>query len=188
MDSQTLLIVTVAVIAVLAVFALMYFGRQRRTRLRERFGPEYDRVVEQAGSPTKAEALLSERAKRVDRFKIHPLEREQADAFSREWRRVQSLFVDDPDQAVTEADRLLTQVMTARGYPLEDFDRRADDISVDHPHTVENYRLARALVARRHRGEATTEELRQAIVNYRALFDDLLDVGDHADHHRRRAS
>ena len=184
-DSQTLLIVMAAVVVVVLVAAWMYYGRRQRVRLRERFGPEYDRVVATAGSPAKAEALLRERAARVDRFKIRPIVRDQADAFEREWRRVQSRFVDDPDAAVAEADSLLTQVMTARGYPLEDFDRRADDISVDHPHVVENYRTACAFVLKRQRGQATTEELRQAIVNYRALFDDLLEV---EDRHRRRAS
>ena len=185
MDSQTLLIVMAAVVVIVLVAAWMYYGQRRRVRLRERFGPEYDRVVATAGSPARAEALLSERAARVDRFKIRPLIREQAEAFEREWKRVQSLFVDDPDGAVADADRLLTQVMTARGYPLEDFERRAEDVSVDHPHVVENYRTARALVLKRQRGQATTEELRQVIVNYRSLFDDLLEV---RDRHHRRAS
>jgi hypothetical protein len=185
-DSQTLIIVAAAVVVlVIAAAAWMYYGRQSRARLRERFGPEYDRTVAATGSATKAEEELIERAKRVDRFKIRPLAREQADAFGREWRRIQSRFVDDPDGAVAEADGLLTQVMTARGYPIEDFDRRADDISVDHPHVVENYRTARALVLKRRDGTAGTEELRQAIVNYRALFDDLLEV---RGEHQRRAS
>jgi hypothetical protein len=186
-DSQTLLIVAAAavVLIVIAAAAWMYYGRQRKLHLRERFGPEYDRTVASVGSPAEAEAVLRERAARVDGFKIRPLAREQVDAFAREWRRVQALFVDDPDAAVTEADRLLTQVMTARGYPLEDFDRRAEDISVDHPYVVNNYRTARALVVKRQSGAAGTEELRQAIVNYRTLFDDLLEV---ADRHSRRAS
>jgi hypothetical protein len=178
-----LIVAVTVVLLVIAGAAWMYYSRQSRARLRERFGPEYDRTVAAAGSPAKAEEMLSARAKRVDRFKIRPLAAEQADAFGREWRRVQSRFVDDPDAAVAEADGLLTQVMTARGYPIEDFDRRADDISVDHPHVVENYRTARALVLKRQRGMAGTEELRQAIVNYRALFDDLLEV--RGGHHRR---
>lgn len=184
MDSQTLMIAAAAVVLiVLAAAAWMYYSRRSSGRLRERFGPEYDRTVAAVGSPAKAEAVLSERAARVDRFKIRPLVPQQADAFAREWRRVQGMFVDDPDAAVAEADRLLAQVMTARGYPLEDFDRRAEDISVDHPHVVENYRIARALVVKRQNGMAGTEELRQAIVNYRALFDDLLEVK--GGHHRR---
>lgn len=186
MDQQTMMLVgaVVAVVALLIVVAAWYYATtQRRARIRERFGPEYDRTVQAVGEPTKAEAILSERARRVDRFKLRALTPDQADAFSREWRRIQARFVDDPDDAVTEADRLVTQVMTARGYPMEDFDRRAEDISVDHPHVVENYRTARALVVRRSRGEAGTEELRQAVVNYRALFDDLLEV--HDPRHRR---
>jgi hypothetical protein len=179
--------IVAAAVVLIAVAALiwLYFNKQQQARLRERFGPEYDRAVADVGSPAKADAMLRDRVERVAAFKIRPLTREQADAFAREWRRVQALFVDNPDNAVTAADSLLTQVMTARGYPLEDFDRRADDISVDHPHVVENYRTARMLVGRRQRGEAGTEELRQAIVNYRTLFDDLLEgTGDH----QRRAS
>ena len=184
MDSQSTLIIAAAVaLVVIAVGLWFFYGRQRQARLRERFGPEYERTVAAVGSPTKADAVLRERLDRVERFKIGLLTREQVEAFAREWRRVQALFVDSPDGAVTEADRLLTQVMTARGYPLEDFDQRAEDISVDHPHVVQNYRTARLLVVRRQRGEAGTEELRQAIVNYRALFDDLLEI--EGDHHRR---
>jgi hypothetical protein len=178
-DQQTMMLVgaIVAVVALLVVVGAWYYAsRQRQAKLRERFGPEYERTVEAVGEPRKAEAILSDRAARVDRFKLHPLTPEQADAFSREWHRIQGRFVDDPDGAVTEADQLVTQVMTARGYPLEDFDRRAEDVSVDHPHVVQNYRTARTLMQRQTRGEAGTEELRQAVVHYRALFDDLLEV------------
>jgi hypothetical protein len=185
MDSQNVMWLVIAVLAVLAIAALAwtYMQRQRRVRLRERFGPEYDRTVREAGTPEKAEAILDERARRVEKLKIRPLSREQSESFSREWRRVQGLFVDDPDGAVAAADRLVTQVMAARGYPIEDFDTRAADLSVDHPRVVENYRIARALAERRERREAGTEELRQAVVNYRALFNDLLDI-----HEIRRAS
>jgi hypothetical protein len=185
-DQQTMMLVgaIVALVALLIVAGTWYYtSRQRRVRLQQRFGPEYERTVEAVGEPSKAEAILSERAARVDRFKLRALTPDQADAFSREWRRIQAKFVDDPDAAVTEADQLVTQVMTARGYPLEDFERRADDLSVDHPHVVQNYRTARALAMRRSRGEAGTEELRQAVVNYRALFDDLLEA--HETRHRR---
>lgn len=180
MDSQKIMWLVMAVLAVLAVAALAwtYMQRQRRVRLREQFGPEYDRTVKEVGTPEKAEAILDERARRVEKLKIRPLSREQAESFSREWRRVQGLFVDDPDGAVAAADRLVTQVMAARGYPIEDFDTRAADLSVDHPRVVENYRIARALALRRERKEAGTEELRQAVVNYRALFNDLLDLHD----------
>jgi hypothetical protein len=176
----------VAVVALLIVIAAWYYStRRRRAQIRQRFGPEYDRTVQAVGEPTKAEQILSERAARVERFKLRTLTPEQAGAFTREWRRIQARFVDDPDGAVGEADQLVTQVMTARGYPMEDFERRAEDLSVDHPHVVQNYRTARALVIRRSRGEAGTEELRQAVVNYRALFDELLEVDERR---QRRAS
>ena len=187
MDQQTMMLVAVvAVVALLIVAAAWYYStNQRRARIRAKFGPEYERTVQAVGEPTKADRILAERAARVERFKLRSLTRDQADAFAREWRLIQSKFVDDPDSAVTEADALVTQVMTARGYPMQDFDRRVEDVSVDHPHVVENYRTARALMMRRSRGEAGTEELRQAVMNYRALFDDLLEV----DHSRnRRAS
>lgn len=188
MESENTLLIGIVVVAALAALAVAwwYSQRQRRARLRQRFGPEYDRAVQETGATEKAAAVLEDRVRRVERLKIHALSREQADAFGREWKRVQALFVDDPDGAVDAADRLVTQVMAARGYPIEDFDTRAADLSVDHPRVVENYRVARGLALRRTRGEAGTEELRQAVVNYRALFDDLLETGDR--HHVRRAS
>jgi hypothetical protein len=183
-DSETLMLVGAAVVVLLlGLAAWAYTNRRRRGNLRERFGPEYDRTVEAVG-PARAEAVLRERADRVSRFNLHKLTQDQADAFAREWRRIQARFVDDPAGAVGEADHLVTQVMIARGYPLEDFDQRADDLSVDHPVVVQNYRVARSLAQRRQRGEAGTEEMRQAVVNYRALFDELLEV-DARDAHRR---
>jgi len=180
-----LLIAAVVVVLAIGAFGWIYAQRQRRIRLRTHFGPEYDRTVKEVGSPEKAEAILADRTRRVRELKIHRLSREQAETFAREWKRIQGMFVDDPDGAVGAADRLVTEVMTARGYPIEDFDTRAADISVEHPRVVENYRTARALVVRRGRGEAGTEELRQAVVNYRALFDDLLKTDEGAF---RRAS
>jgi len=183
-DSQTLMIVGVGVVVLLLVLAIWAFtSRRQRVNLRERFGPEYERTAAAVGEK-RAESLLRERAERVSHFKLHTLTPEQANAFSREWRRIQSRFVDDPEGAVGEADQLVTQVMTARGYPLEDFERRAADLSVDHPVVVQNYRTARELALRRQRGEAGTEEMRQAVVNYRALVDELLEVDAH-DAHRR---
>ena len=186
MDSQTmwLVIAAVVVLAIVAV-AWLYAQRQRRERLRTHFGPEYERAVREAGSPAKAEAVLTDRAKRVRELNIRRLSRQQAENFDREWKRIQGMFVDDPDGAVAAADRLVGEVMAARGYPIEDFDTRAADLSVEHPRVVENYRIARALALRRNRGEAGTEELRQAVVNYRALFEDLLQTDDGAF---RRAS
>jgi len=185
-DSQTLMLVgTVVVVLLIGVAVWAYTRRTRRVSLRERFGPEYERTVQAVGQ-TRAEAVLRERTDRVSRFNLHKLTQDQADAFASEWRRIQARFVDDPQGAVGEADQLVTQVMTARGYPLEDFDQRADDLSVDHPVVVQNYRAARAMALRRQRNEAGTEEMRQAVVNYRALFDELLEVDAHGVH--RRAS
>ena len=184
MDSQTLMIVGVGVVVLLLVLAAWYYtSRRQRVNLRERFGPEYERTVEAVGAD-RADSILRERAERVSRLNLHKLTQEQVTAFAREWRRIQARFVDDPDDAVGQADQLVTQVMTARGYPLEDFERRAADLSVDHPVVVQNYRTARALAVRRQRGEAGTEEMRQAVVNYRALVDELLEVDAH-DAHRR---
>jgi hypothetical protein len=185
-DSQTLMIIAAVVIAAaLIAAAWAYSVRSRRERLRSRFGPEYDRTVRAVGRPDKADVILKKRMDRVERFKLRPLTPAQAEEFGREWRRIQAKFVDDPGGATTEADALVGRVMTARGYPPEDFETRADDVSVDHPHVVENYRSARMFMARWVSGEAGTEELRQAIVNYRALFDDLLQV---ESKERRRAS
>jgi len=185
-DSQTVMLVGMGVVVLLlGVAAWAYASRRRRVNLRERFGPEYERTVEAVGA-TRAESILRERSERVSRFDLRKLTQDQADAFAREWRRIQASFVDNPDGAVGEADQLVTQVMTARGYPLEDFDRRADDLSVDHPVVVQNYRTARALALRRQRGEAGTEEMRQAVVNYRELFNELLEVDTRGTH--RRAS
>ena len=184
MDSETLMLVVMGVAVLLLVLAAWaYTSRRRRLNLRERFGPEYGRTVEAVG-PTRVDSVLRERVERVGRFNLRRLTQDQADAFVREWRRIQARFVDNPDGAVGEADQLVTQVMAARGYPVEDFDQRADDLSVDHPVVVQNYRTARALALRRQRREAGTEEMRQAVVNYRALFDELLEV-DRPGAHRR---
>lgn len=186
MDSQTLIVIAAEIAVVLLVLAAwFYVGRRKRVKLRRRFGPEYERTVEAVGVE-RADSILRERTERVSRFRLHKLTQEQVGAFLREWRRIQSRFVDDPDGAVAEADQLVTQVMTASGYPLEDFDRRAADLSVDHPVVVQNYRTARTLALRRQRGEAGTEEMRQAVVNYRALVDELLELDTHDG--QRRAS
>jgi hypothetical protein len=183
-DSETLMLLGIVVL-VLVLAVWIFVNRRRRVNLRERFGPEYERTVQAVG-PARADAVLQQRADRVSRFNLRKLTQEQADSFVREWRRIQAVFVDDPAGAVGEADQLVTQVMTAQGYPLEDFDRRADDLSVDHPVVVSNYRTARTLALRRENGEASTEEMRQAVVNYRALFDELLEGDTHGA--RRRAS
>ena len=195
MTSDNLMVIVIALALIAAAAAAwMYFQRQRETRVKQRFGPEFDRAVKETGAPAKAVATLEDRVRRVEKFKIRKLTPDQARSLDREWQRVQGMFVDDPDGAVDAADRLVAQVMSARGYPIEDFDTRAADLSVDHPRVVENYRVARDLAVRRRRGEAGTEELRQAVVNYRALFQDLLETEsqpvhpEHERHPSRRAS
>jgi len=166
-------IVAVAIVAA-AVVVWYVMNRRRTEQLRERFGPEYDHVVEESGDIRKAEASLQARAKRVAKLHIHPLTVDEAARFSTAWQRVQAQFVDDPDRAITEADKLVGEVMSTRGYPVGDFDQRVEDISVDHPDVVMNYRAARDIARQHSHGRASTEDLRQAMVHYRALFRDLL--------------
>lgn len=176
MDQRAMVVVVVAIVVIAAITILGWlYSRQRRsTRLRERFGPEYDRVVRQEGDQRKAEGLLEFRAKRREHLPIRPLEHTQQTAFADRWIEVQSRFVDDPKGAVSDADQLISEVMAARGYPMSDFEQRAADISVDHPQVVENYRAAHNIALRHGRGEASTEDLRKAMVHYRSLFEQLL--------------
>jgi hypothetical protein len=151
-------------------------GQKQSKRLRERFGPEYDRTVGRLGSRTKAESELKQREKRVDRLDIAPLAPADAARFTHAWNALQSRFIDNPKGVVVEADHLVRELMQKRGYPMGDFERRAADISVDHPMVVETYRSAQAIAVRDERGEADTEDLRRAVVYYRTLFDELLQV------------
>ncbi len=166
------------VLALALVAALVWvFYRTKGQRLREHYGPEYDRTVQRAGSRERGEAELIEREARVSQFDIRPLAPDAHQRFAKSWRSVQERFVDEPAGAVVEADRLIKEVMRARGYPVGDFEQQAADLSVDHPVVVENYRAARDITRRSERDQATTEELRQATVHYRALFDELLEAG-----------
>lgn len=175
MTTETLIVLGVLVVLAVLAFAWFYTARTRRERLRAKFGPEYDRTVQDAGSEQKAEALLHDREKRVSKYHIRDLDHDERTRFSDSWRRVQAQFVDDPASAVTQADTLVTEVMTARGYPMSDFERRAEDLTVDHGHVVDHYRRARDIAVRHSRNEASTEDLRQALVHYRELFADLLN-------------
>lgn len=172
------LIWVLVAIAVIVIAAVVWFDlrRRRSNTLRARFGPEYNRTVANSGSITQAEASLEARARRVEALHIHPLTPDDRARYADAWRRVQERFVDDPSGSVTEADRLVGEVMHARGYPVGDFERRVEDISVDHAGVVMNYRAAREIAEAHARGQATTEDLRQAMVHYRALFDDLLEA------------
>ncbi|HZQ35190.1 MAG TPA: hypothetical protein VFD32_04605 [Dehalococcoidia bacterium] len=169
-------VVIVIAIAVIAVALVAWLGmRRRRTReLRAGFGPEYDRTVQEYGDRRRAEEELQARKERVERLHIQPLAAEDRQRFMERWHATQAQFVDEPGRAIAEADRLVQEAMAARGYPVGDFDQRAADVSVDHPSVVRDYRQAHTVSLRNERGEATTEDLRQAMVHYRSLFDDLL--------------
>lgn len=174
-DNTTMIVVVVVAIIVALAVAWLVSQRRRRTHLRQRFGPEYDRTVAAVGTGGKAAAVLEQREKRVSAYRIRPLSDDERRRFGDAWQGAQAKFVDDPAAAVTEADALVTEVMTARGYPMADFDRRAEDLTVEHATVVQHYRAARDIVARHIKREANTEDLRQALVHYRALFADLLN-------------
>lgn len=168
-------LVVITALVLFAVATLLILRTRKSDKLKQRFGPEYDRVVQQRGSSLLAEAVLSEREKRVEKFAIHPLSAGDRERYADEWAGVQRRFVDDPSMAVAEADKLVTKVMTARGYPMGDFEQRAADVSVTYPEVVQNYRSARTIVVSHTHGQSTTEGLRQAMVYFRSLFDELLD-------------
>lgn len=173
---ETTWIVIVAVVVVAIIIAAFATRKRRKAALHERFGPEYDRAVQQTGSPERAEAELAQRERRHRTLHIRPLAPGARDRYAEQWRGVQSQFVDTPAGAVGDADRLVTDVMRDRGYPVGDEAQRADDLSVEHARVVDNYRFGRDVAMRCSRGDATTEELRRAMVAYRVLFADLLDV------------
>jgi hypothetical protein len=173
--SVQMIAILVAVVIVAAI-AFVAVRRKRTDQLRRRFGTEYERAVHDAGSVAAAEARLEARAKRVDGLHIRPLAAADGARFSSAWKNVQARFVDEPEGAVREADRLIGELMEARGYPLGDFDQRVEDISVDHPNVVMNYRAARDIAGDHAAGRASTEDLRQAMVHYRALFTELLET------------
>lgn len=178
MDPMYWVILVAAVVTALLIggaIAWLVMRRRHERRLRERFGPEYDHVLSETGDIRRTEDELVRREKRVRKFNIHSLTTEQRSRYSDAWRRVQAGFVDVPVRAVAEADELVIEVMQERGYPMGDFEQRAEDLSVDHPRVVRNYREAHALALRSDRGEAETEDLRQAMVYYRELFEDLLE-------------
>ena len=167
--------IAAVVVAIIVAGIAWYWTRARRTdRLRRRFGDEYDRTVRDARDVKTAEASLEARARRVERLHIRPLTEDDQRRYGDAWMDVQTRFVDDPKSAITSADRLVGEVMSARGYPVGDFEQRVEDISVDHPTVVMNYRAARDIADNHAAGRATTEDLRLAMVHYRALFTELL--------------
>ncbi len=175
--TQIIIAVAVAVIVVLAGVSIWLSIRKRRTeKLRSQFGgAEYNRAVKEGGSTRQAEAALDKRAERVEALHIRPLVEGDRARFVDTWARVQSRFVDSPGSAVMDADQLLGDVMSTRGYPMSDFEQRAADISVDHPLVLDNYRAAHQCALRQTRGQASTEDLRQAMIHYRTLFEELVN-------------
>jgi hypothetical protein len=166
------------VVLVIAVLAWLYVQKRRSTTagLRQKFGPEYERAVQKHGSERKAEAKLANRQDRVEKLNIRDLDPVERERFSTQWESVQSRFVDSPRGAVAEADDLVSSLMKTRGYPVSDFDQRADDISVDHPRVVENYRSAHHIALQVGTNGASTEDLRTAMIHYRSLFEELVQV------------
>jgi hypothetical protein len=175
MNSTVLGIIVILVVAAIIAAVLFYLRRRHSLALRNRFGPEYERAMKRAGDRRRAEAKLEEREKRVARLEIRSLSPENRARFATAWEGIQKRFVDAPGRSVAEADRLVRDVMAARGYPMTEFERRAEDISVHYPHLTANYRAARAIAERSSRNEAATEDLRKAVVYYRGLFEELLE-------------
>jgi FtsZ-interacting cell division protein ZipA len=175
--------IVIAAVAVIVLLGVLWSAtRAKRTRtLRDTFGREYDRTVDQAGDRRSAERELLERQKQHDELDIRPLSPESRDRYARRWQSTQSRFVDDPKGAVAEADVLVQEVMQERGYPTKDFERRVADISVDHPDLVEKYRTAHGIAESAEHGEASTEDMRHSVRHYRALFAELLEVEDDSE-------
>jgi hypothetical protein len=181
---MTWLIVLLVIIALVAIGVLGY-GQARSRRLQQRFGPEYDRLVAEEGDRRRAEAELSEMAKRRDALELDTLDPDAARAYAEQWRAVQERFIDDPRQSVAEADALVQQVMRDRGYPVDGYDERVEMVVVDHPDLAGDYRTAHAIQERSEQGDASTDDLRDAFQLYRSLFAELLtesDDPDHSDH------
>jgi hypothetical protein len=174
--TNTLILAVVVIVLAVGAIAWLVMQKEKSTKLKRRFGSEYDRAVIEHGSRAKAEAELSKREQRVAGLNIIPITAADAARFSNTWTSLQGRFVDDPKGVVAEADLLVRELMVKRGYPMGDFELRAADISVDHPSVVKNYRAAQVIALRNARREADTEELRTAVVHYRTLFDELLGV------------
>ena len=173
--TELALIIALVVLAIAGIAAWLFFRKRRTKKLRAQFGgAEYARAVEEGGTRRQAEAELKERTERVESLKIRELAPGDRARFIESWSRVQARFVDSPGGAVAEADQLLGDVMSTRGYPVSDFEQRAADISVDHPLVMENYRTAHEIAVRQTRGQANTEDLRQAMIHYRTLFEELV--------------
>lgn len=173
-DPRMYYLVGAVIIIAIILIAVAVARRNRSTSLQHRFGPEYDRVMQERGNRQEAERELAARETRVKKMHIEELPAGAKTRYTEEWRTVQSRFVDEPRSSLVNADTLVTNVMRDRGYPMDDFDQRVADLSPDHPGVVNNYRSAHEIASRSEHGEISTEDMRQAMIHYRALFDDLL--------------
>jgi hypothetical protein len=168
--------VLIAVVIAVAIVAPMIIRRKRSERLHDHFGTEYDRTVATMGDVKKAHTELEGRKSHVESLDIHPLSATERERYLADWSRVQSKFVDEPGQAIVDADRLIMEVMHLRAYPISDFEQRAADVSVSYPALVSNYRAAREIALKNEQYQANTEDLRQAMIYYRSLFEELLET------------
>jgi len=176
MNNPLVIVLLIALVAVIGVAVWLYMRSRRTEHLQSRFGPEYERTLAARGDQRQAERELEDRAERVEHLNIRALTTAERDRYAELWQSVQARFVDDPTGATDEADQLVGEVMATRGYPVGDFEQRAADVSVQHPHVVEHYRAAHTIAVRNGRGDADTEQLRQALMHFRALFEDLLET------------
>jgi hypothetical protein len=178
MNIQIIVPIVIAVLAVVVIGLIitLIVMRVRSRRLKSKFGPEYDYTLEKSGDRRTAEAELNERQKRLTRLEIHSLSDAERDRYHREWIDIQAGFVDDPAGAVDRANRIITEVMIARGFPVADFEQRSADLSVNYPNSVPGYREATSITMKSHDGAASTEELRQALVKFHSLFDELVEI------------
>jgi len=184
MSTPALIAIVGVIVVLIGVFMFMTL---RRTRLKKQFGPEYERTVRDTGNLRQAESLLDARARRVRKYEIRALSPDERAEFTHSFRQLQTRFIDDPAGSVEDADHLVNDLMTARGYPMADFDRHVEDLSVNYANVVSHYRDAHAIALRQAQRRATTEELRQALVHYRTLFDELLNVSEPATRMRKGA-
>ncbi len=176
MSTSAIVVLVIAALVLLAAVGWILYRQRRRKTLRARFGPEYGYAVQQYGDEAHAQNALDARTRRLEKVHIRSLTRDEHIRFVQRWQDVQRDFVDDPAESIRRADSLVSELMSARGYPMANFEHRAEDVSVDHPHVVQNFRAAHAIAERHQLGEAGTEDLRQALVYYRNLFDELLEA------------
>jgi len=176
MDSRILIPVIIVVAALIVIAAVLIIRQRKSKHLKQQFGPEYERAVVQHGDARHAEAVLIDREKRVEKFSLRPLTPSDRERYAEDWAAIQRRFVDDPSNAVNQADTLVNTVLTARGYPVGEAEQRTADISVNYPSLVQNYRSARVVMLRHSQRQASTEDLRLAMVNFRSLLDELLET------------